>query len=422
MPKSAAHALATALCSLGLLLADDVSQTPQGTVTSRQAPGSRAEQIEAARERKSERQDPPDDSGLERALIFVKDRRLLDKWKYGWHGIKPRIGAMITGSGFAVGPEFRRDDLLGGQVNIRVTTNFSLKQYQLYDAELLFPRLADDHAFVSLEARHRNYTQMPYYGPGPDSLKTGRSNYRLEDTLYGFRAGIQPAGRRWFSAGVTGGLLQVNTGPGTSDDYISTDAQYSPAQTPGIRRQSDFFQGGVFARLDTRDIPGGPRSGTLLHSDFLYNKDTDAELYSHRRLNLEAQQYVPFFNKRRVIALRARSELTWKNAGQSVPFFLQSTLGGSDDLRGFRPFRFYDDNKMVFNAEYRYEVFAGLDMAVFADTGKVFHSKSNWNLDDLEGAYGIGMRFNARNVVFMRIDAGFSHEGFQVWVKFNNVF
>ena len=67
-------------------------------------------------------------------------------------------------------------------------------------------------------------------------------------------------------------------------------------------------------------------------------------------------------------------------------------------------------------------MFAGLDMAVFADAGKVFHSKSQWNVHDLEGAYGIGMRFNARNAVFMRIDAGFSHEGFQVWVKFNNVF
>jgi hypothetical protein len=32
------------------------------------------------------------------------------------------------------------------------------------------------------------------------------------------------------------------------------------------------------------------------------------------------------------------------------------------------------------------------------------------------------MRFNARNAVFLRIDAGFSHEGFQVWFKFGNVF
>ena len=146
------------------------------------------------------------------------------------------------------------------------------------------------------------------------------------------------------------------------------------------------------------------------------------QLHSHRRLELEAQQYIPFFNQRRVIALRARSELTYKNRNQTLPFYMQPTLGGSNDLRGFRPFRFYDDNLIVFNAEYRYEIFSGLDMAVFGDAGKVFHSKRDWNVQDLEGSYGIGMRFNARNNVFLRLDAGFSHEGFQVWLKFNNVF
>jgi outer membrane protein assembly factor BamA len=139
-------------------------------------------------------------------------------------------------------------------------------------------------------------------------------------------------------------------------------------------------------------------------------------------LDIELQQYIPFFNARRVIALRGKSELTYKNPGQVMPFYMQPTLGGSNDLRGFRAFRFFDDNLLVFNAEYRYEIFAGLDMAIFADAGKVFHSKSQFNLHDLEGAYGFGFRVNAANAVFLRIDVGFSHEGFRIWFKFNNVF
>ena len=85
-------------------------------------------------------------------------------------------------------------------------------------------------------------------------------------------------------------------------------------------------------------------------------------------------------------------------------------------------FRFHGDNSMVLNAEYRWETFSGLDMAVFGDAGKVFQRKADWNFRNLEGCYGVGMRFNVRNSVFMRIDAGFSHEGFQLWIKFNNVF
>jgi hemolysin activation/secretion protein len=73
-------------------------------------------------------------------------------------------------------------------------------------------------------------------------------------------------------------------------------------------------------------------------------------------------------------------------------------------------------------AEYRYEVFSGLDMAVFADAGKVANRKRDIHFRDLESSIGVGMRFNVRNNVFLRIDTAFSHEGFQVWFKFNNVF
>ena len=52
--------------------------------------------------------------------------------------------------------------------------------------------MLDEHAFFELHATHRNYPQMQYYGPGPQSKKTGRSNYRLEDTNYSFVTGVKP--------------------------------------------------------------------------------------------------------------------------------------------------------------------------------------------------------------------------------------
>ena len=395
---------------------------------------SRAEEIRRTREKKAAQIKPELASNTEQNLVTFREKRILEKITYGIGGLRARIGALVTGSGFALGPEYFRDDLANGDVRFRATTQFSVSQYQLYDLELAFPKLADNHAFFELHATHRNYPRMDYYGQGPDSEKTGRSNYRLEDTNFSFASGVRPT--RHFRAGVTGGFTEINIGPGTHQRRISTEQIYAPYArvvntqfgprlepgTVGIDRQTDFLQGGVFAQYDYRDIPGGPRSGGNYLARFTYNKDVDLRQHSHRRLELEAQQYIPLFNQRRVIALRARSELTYKNRNQTLPFYMQPTLGGSNDLRGFRPFRFYDDNLLVFNAEYRYEIFAGMDMAIFGDAGKVFHSKRDWNVHNMEGAYGIGMRFNARNTVFMRVDAGFSHEGFQVWVKFNNVF
>jgi outer membrane protein assembly factor BamA len=380
----------------------------------------RAEEIQAARKRKAAQLSPEVTTKTERALLEFKERRILEKITYGIGGLRPRIGALVTGSGFALGPEYFRNDLRDGNVIVRATTQFSTRLYQLYDLELNLPKLANNHAFLELHGTHRNYPQMQYYGPGPDSAKTGRSNFRLEDTSYNIVAGVKPVSH--LRLGGIVGSLAVNVGPGTDSRFASTEQIYGPAAAPGIDHQTDFFQFGGFAQYDYRDIPGGPRSGGNYIARFMYSKDRDLKLYTFRKLDMELQQYVPLFNARRVIALRARSELTYENAGQRVPFYLQPTLGGSNDLRGFRPFRFYDDNLLVFNAEYRYEIFAGLDMAVFADAGKVFPTASQMNLHNLEGSYGIGMRFNARNAVFMRIDAGFSHEGFQLWLKFNNVF
>lgn len=381
---------------------------------------SRAEEIQAQREQKARELKPETVSPTEKAFVEIKERRILEKFTYGIGGLRAKVGGLVTNSGFAFGPEYFRDDLRDGEVIFRATGQFSLRAYQLYETELTLPHFANDRLFLTALANYRNFPQMQYYGPGPDSEKTGRSNYRREDALLNLRGGVRPF--RHVRLGAGAGLLKINIGPGTHRDFISADRQFTPAQAPGINQQTDFAQGILFAEYDYRDIPGGPRSGGLYKAALIYNKDIDLHRHTHRRLDLEVQQYIPLFNQRRVIALRGRSELTYKNAGQTLPFYMQPVLGGSNDLRGFRAWRFHGDNLLVFNAEYRYEVFAGLDMAVFADAGKVFQSKKQLNLKDLEGAYGIGMRFNARNMVFMRIDAGFSHEGFQVWVKFNNVF
>jgi hypothetical protein len=379
----------------------------------------RAEEIEAARKRKQEMLRPETTTKVESALVEFQDRRILDKIAYGWHGLRMRFGGLPTGSGFAIGPEYLNDEIADGQVVFRASAGGSLRGYWFAESALTAPRLAGNRAFAGGLVGYRNWPQMQYYGPGPDSSLGGRSDYRLEIGGAGFDGGVKPF--RHVRLGGSGAFYKVNVGPGTRDQWANTEDIYTPQQAPGIREQTDFLTGSVFAEYDYRDNPVGPRSGGIYLARFHYVKDQDLGRHTHRKLHLEAQQYIPLFNRRRVIALRGRSELTYANPGQTVPFYLQPFVGGSDDLRGFRNFRFQDDNSLVFNAEYRYEVFSGLDMAIFGDAGKVFPRRSQLNFKDLEASYGFGFRFNARNAVFLRIDTGFSHEGWQVWFKFGNI-
>jgi hemolysin activation/secretion protein len=131
---------------------------------------------------------------------------------------------------------------------------------------------------------------------------------------------------------------------------------------------------------------------------------------------------MPFLNEKRVLAFRAMTQLSWADAGHRIPFYMQPTLGGSDDLRGFRPYRFYDNNMVLLNGEYRWEVAPALDMALFVDAGKVFSRPGDISLSKLEKAGGLGFRFKNRDGVVVRLDAGVSNEGVQVWFKFSPPF
>ena len=390
-----------------------------GTLLSAQV-DSRAAEIEAARDRKAQALEPDTPTPTEQKLVTIRDKKVLERITAGIAGFRVKLGGLASGSGFAVGPEYLRRDLWNRRALFRGAAQASLRRYQKYDLQFSVPPVSRGAYFLELLAVHRDYPQTGYYGPGPDSKKVARSNFRLEDTQWNGTFGVRPVPHLNLAA--TAGYLLVNVGPGTSGEYVSSEQSFTPAEAVGIDRQADFFRSGFYAQYDYRDNPGGPRSGGNYFVEYNNYSDRTRGLHDFERLDIEVQQYIPFFNKRRVIALRGRSSLTFADDGQRVPFYLQPVLGGSDDLRGFRPFRFYDDNLIVVNGEYRWETFSGLDMAVFADAGKVFPRRAQWNFKDVEGSVGFGLRFNVRNNVFLRTDVGFSHEGFQVWIKFNNIF
>ena len=164
-----------------------------------------------------------------------------------------------------------------------------------------------------------------------------------------------------------------------------------------------------------------PTSGGKYLAQYVRHLDQDLLGYSFLRLDLDASQYVGFFNGTRVIALHGSSSLTTTGNTQHVPFYLQPTLGGPDTLRGYRINRFYGDNSVMVNAEYRWELSPILDMAAFADAGKVFNRWEQWNLHQLESDVGFGLRLKGRSKVVFSIDTGFSHEGFQIWFRANNM-
>ena len=380
----------------------------------------RAEEIEAARKKKAESLKPEVEYGIEKRMNKLDQDRVIERLTVGANGLGVRLGGLPTGQGFALGPQYRRQDLANGNLTFRTSAAASLSKALLFDVQLTAPKLAGGKMFFDFYAMHRNSPRIDYFGQGPDSRLGDRTNFRLEENSYSFTLGFRPA--KPFMFGVIGGWYQPNAGPGNRTGIPVTEAVFTEATTPGLSEQTDFLHGGVFVQFDYRDLPGTPRKGGNYVAKFAHYNDRDLNRHDHRRLELDAQQYIPFFNEKRVIALRARTVMTFENGTSVLPFYMQPILGGSDDLRGFRQWRFYDSNLIIANAEYRWEAFSGMDMALFFDAGKVTPKRSQINFHDLEASAGFGVRFNIQNSVFMRIDTAFSHEGTQIWLKFGNVF
>jgi outer membrane protein assembly factor BamA len=295
---------------------------------------------------------------------------------------------------------------------------FSTRIYERYDMQITLPAAAASRWYaLDLYTVHRNYPGINYYGPGPNSFSGARSQYRLEDTGFTGTLDLRVAPRLFF--GPSAGYLMVNVGPAGSDRFVSAERRFSP---PGILQQSNFFRYGAYLQYDYRDHPGGPRSGGNYRAALSRYEDRKVGAYDFDRAELTLEQYIPFFNHQRVIVLRGEAIASRSRHGQTVPFYLQPTLGGTDSLRGYPSRRFSDDNAIVMNAEYRWEAFSGVEMGLFADAGKVFPQHADWNLRGLRTSAGVGMQFHAYSNVFFRLDAGFSREGFQVGIRFKDSF
>ncbi len=169
--------------------------------------------------------------------------------------------------------------------------------------------------------------------------------------------------------------------------------------------------------------PLNARRGGWYRIEFSRYDDRDLDAYSFNRVDVDLRQYVPFLAERRVIAGRAYVSTSDADAGQAMPFYLMPYLGGHDTLRGFREYRFRGPHALLLQGEYRYEIWSGLEGALFYDAGKVALQRSDLDLKNLETDYGFGFRFNTDNGVVVRVDAGFgSSDGKHLYITFGGVF
>jgi len=389
------------------------------------APKTRAELIEQQRREKRARLWPERQSPIAEIVNGLVERGLIDGVQGGLgggNGLQIVLGGMRSGQGMSMGVGYRRSDLWNDRFGFRSTVRGTLPQAAwMVDTQIYLPYLQAERGFLDIYTKYEYSPEMDYYGEGPNSSLDDRTSYTLEDFRLQVRGGWEFYD--FLRIGGTGGGILATTGSGHRGGVPSIEELFDPSTTPGLFVDGEFMQAGIFLQADWRDNPGGPRSGGNYKIEWTRYWDlTSADQFNFRRVDGTVDQYFPYFNKTRVVAIHLNGSYTFTDEGQDVPFYLQPTLGGNDNVRGYQRYRFYANNAFYVTVEHRWHSFSGMDVALFVDAGKVSDFARLLYQEDLRIDGGIGFRFKMNETVIMRIDQAYGDEGYRFMWTFNNIF
>ena len=219
----------------------------------------------------------------------------------------------------------------------------------------------------------------------------------------------------------TGGYFHAHTARSGEDGIIPIDEAFPPDSLPGFGEDTKYTRVGVFAYYDSRDSQTGPRSGGLLVARYREYWDVDLKQFAFRQTEFEVQKYVPYFNGGRVLAVGGSVVLSYPQGGQCGAAVPSADARRQRRAARLVPYRFRDYHSVNLSAEHRWHAFSFLDMALFADAGKVVPLKRDVDVSHLHYSGGIGFRVRMRSAIISRIDFAASSEGFRMIWTFSDI-
>jgi hypothetical protein len=363
-------------------------------------------------------QDPGSKDGfVESTRRWAEKHQLLERISGDIDGWYPRLGGMTRGSGIALGPGYRTHPL-GSSVLLDVSGAISMRFYKAVDVHARWLQAWNQRAELWTDYRFEDYPQEDFYGIGPDSLESMRTDYRFRASDFIVRAQLKP--RSWLRTGVNLGYLHPSIGPGTDRDFPSLEQLFEATSVPGLLSQPDFIHAQLFVDVDYRDAPGNPKRGGFYHAAIGTWSDRSLDTYNFRRFDSNASQFLPITaDEKHILSGRLGVSFVNNIPGDRVPFYFLPYVGGTDTIRSYREFRFKDENAVWFGAEYRWIPIKWVSGAVFADFGKVAEDWQDvFDASDLKQGYGFGLRVHSTKQTFAKIDFGFGGgEGRRIFIK-----
>jgi len=268
----------------------------------------------------------------------------------------------------------------------------------------LTPKLyfSDKKYFLYANMNLRNYPDY-FYGVGnkPQNLKAGYVSRNFNVTLQ-----PQYLISKQFYVGLLLSLKTENLRTDSTRTFLQQNI-YSVYGDAGWTPYSQFTAGFV-AAYDTRNNQFYPESGIFAKIMAGSSPSWFGNSFNLSEFNIDFRNYQPLFRNH---TLAVQAQISGIFGPQGIPFQLLPTLGGRDQLRGFRQGMYRDNMLLLVQSEYRLPVYKRLKAAFFCSAGDVMNS-TDLKIDKLKVGYGVGLRYRLNDArVHLRFDIAKNNYG-----------
>lgn len=212
----------------------------------------------------------------------------------------------------------------------------------------------------------------------------------------------------WFYVGAT---LNLN--------YTRALNMGAPEYLEG-QRDSYYFTGlGLSLQYDTRDLIVNQSRGIyFMAREVIYPKAMSTHDRTVWSTTIIFDAFVPAW-KGSVLAFDLYGQLN----SRSAPWTLREELGsGGSRMRGYYAGRYIDCNQISAQVELRQHIYGRLGCAAWGGAGTVFPSFAEFEPGRILPNYGIGLRFEFKHRMNIRIDYGFGKGTSGLVVQFAEAF
>jgi hypothetical protein len=346
------------------------------------------------------------------------------------HGIHPKIKRPNEGSLGTIG--------LGGKIDVGKLIKYDPRSFSLDVFGGWAPNVGFDGTVVEAGAEYR------YQEPGSAIYHEGLVQYGRSSSESFYGVGQETSLGEWMTYQQEELRFEATLGKNFSEIYDGSAAfiyqrmNIGNGNRQGVGKIKEHFVGSGVAGLDggdliglkatfdydTRDHDKDPKKGGYGGVEVSYMHDTGGDDFQYITVGGSAAHFFRLGSDRRVLAIRFAGEQNIDFGSDDVPFFNLARLGGSkphhgsDLLRSYRFNRYFDEGLMVGNIEYRYSVYEygdfQADAVALFDIGEVFEDLGDFEFDELNLSYGLGMNIKYRRHTILGFTAAHGSEGLEL--------